>query len=330
MFVLTCDITIGQYRFNQVNQVKIEKSWRNLDDKATLKLPRASKLLEKSIKVGDPVSITLAYDGYTPRVEFEGYVKKIKPKVPLEIECEDPTHLLRQTHIKAVWKEPTSVKSVVDYIISKVNEQNPNNPITLSRDIGKINLAKYRISGVSAAEAINKLKENYGLAAYFTGHQLYIGMAFSELSGRVGYDMGKNVIKNDLTFRKAEDVKIKVKATSILKDNTHFSIEAGDEGGDERTLFFHDITEKKELREQAENKLATLKFDGYEGHITSFLIPYAQPGMTAVVTDPEFAKLRDGSYMIDSVTTTFGTRGARRKVELGVLLAKKENNGDEN
>lgn len=328
MFTLTCQIKIGDITLNQINDVKIEKSWRNLDDKAMLKLPRAHKLLSENFEVGQPVAITLAYEGVQSKVEFEGYVKKIKPNVPLVLECEDPTWLLRRTHIEHVWKAATTVKEVVTYIVDQVNSESNATPITLSGDIQEIKLDKYRITGVSAAEAINKLKESYGLTAYFRGHELYIGMAYGRIEGRVGYHMARNVIKNNLTFRRKEDVKVKVKATSITKDNQTLTVELGDAKGDQRTLFFYNVTDEKVLKEMAETKLGELKFDGYEGNISTFLIPYATPGMTAVITDPDHPDLKNGSYVIDSVTTTFGMRGARRKVELGALIAQ-TNESDE-
>lgn len=329
MFTLTCQIKIGDITLNQVNDVKIEKSWRNLDDKAMLKLPRVNKLLSKSFKVGQPVSITLAYEGVQNTVEFEGYVKKIKPNVPLVLECEDPTWLLRQTNIENVWKTQTTVKDIVAYIVEQVNKESKATPITLSGAIEEIKLDHYRIEPVSAAQAINKLKETYGLAAYFKGHELYIGMAYGKPEGRVGYHMARNVIKNNLTFRSKEDVKIKVKATSITRDNQTLTIEAGDKKGDQRTLFFYNVTDEKVLRNKVETELGKLKFDGYEGNLTTFLVPYATPGMTAVVTDPDHPGLKNGSYVIDSVTTTFGMRGARRQVELGALIAAQTNEPDE-
>ncbi len=137
--------------------------------------------------------------------------------------------------------------------------------------------------------------------------------------------MARNVIKNNLTFRRKEDVKIKVKATSITKDNKTLTVELGDEKGDQRSLFFYNVTDKTALTETAEAKLAELKFDGYEGSISTFLIPYATPGMTAVIIDPDHPDLKNGSYVIDSVTTTFGMRGARRKVELGALVGAETN-----
>lgn len=323
MFTLACDITIGKTRLNQVNDLKIEKSWKNLDDKAMIKLPRVNKLLSENFKAGDPVSICLAYEGIDSCLEFEGYVKKVKPNIPLIIECEDPTWLLRQTSINHSWKGQIKLHEVVSYIIDEVNKQGLGKSVTLAAAIDDIILTDYPISGVSAAEAINNLRKTYGLAAYFRGHELYVGLAYGRLLGDVAYDVSRNVIKNNLTFRNAEDVKVRVKATSIQKNNEFRTIEIGDTTGDQRSLFFYNIEEGPHLENRAKTELEKLKYDGYEGYITTFLIPYAAPGMTGVITDPDHPKLKNGSYVIDSVTTTFGTKGARRKIELGTLVGTK-------
>lgn len=328
MFALTCKIKIGDVVMNHVHDIKIEKSWRNLDDKAMIKFPRANKLLAKRFKVGDPVSIELAYDGNFKQVEFEGYVKKIMPNIPLVIECEDPVWLLRQASVNLEWRN-TTVRKVVQEIVEIANKANADResiPIILPANEEKeeVQLSTFRITNVSAAEAINKIKQEFGLTAYFKGHQLYVGLAYGKPGKRVGYHVARNVIKNNLTFRRKEDIKIKVKAISILQDNERMVVETGDENGDQRTLFFQNVSDEKELLKMAETRLDKLKYDGFEGDITTFLIPYAEPGMTGVVTDPDQEEQKNGSYVIDSVVTTFGVRGARRKVELGALVGTTE------
>ena len=104
MFVLQAIIKIGDYTFRAVHNVKITKSVDELADTCTIELPTHFKVAkggeslytEKAIKVGDKVSVTLAYEGVYSGVEFEGYVKKVKPSIPVSIECEDAMYLLRR------------------------------------------------------------------------------------------------------------------------------------------------------------------------------------------------------------------------------------------
>jgi hypothetical protein len=74
-----------------------------------------------------------------------------------------------------------------------------------------------------------------------------------------------------------------------------------------------------ELEEMAKAAIEKLKYDGFEGDVTSFLIPFATRGMKAKILDSEHPN-REGNYFIKKVVTTFGTGGARRKVSIGNKL----------
>ena len=122
---------------------------------------------------------------------------------------------------------------------------------------------------------------------------------------------------NDLKFHAKDDMKIKVKAINIKKDNSRTEVEVGDEDGAVRTFNFYNVASQAELEKLAGQKLDEMKFDGYEGKINTLLIPGAIPGMTAQLTDTLFPE-RGGNYYIESVKTSYGTGGARREVELGI------------
>lgn len=87
MFVLTCDIKIGNKRTSTVHHVSIKRSVYSLGDTATIKLPVTAILKQsgqptvkietaEAVEVGDRVEIRLGYDNRL-RVEFVGYVKNI-------------------------------------------------------------------------------------------------------------------------------------------------------------------------------------------------------------------------------------------------------------
>lgn len=327
MFTLICDIRIGTTRMTQVHTVKIEKAWSNLADTATVKLPRAQELYKNRFKIGDPVSIRLGYENAQEVREFEGYVKKVKPGIPLEIECEDATYLLRKTTVKCAEEVPTDLKTMVTKVIDWVNEGLEENAkkIVLKESLPEVNLPHCRIPSQTAAAWISGVKKQYGLAVYFRGHDFFIGMAYKPVGDKVKYQMGVNVINHLLSYQTADEVQFKVTAKSILKDNKSFSVEAGDANGESRTLYFYNIKKEETLKERAETEILKYKFTGFKGSLTSFLIPYVEPNMTAQVVHPDYTGF-EGSYVVDSVVTTFGVAGARRKVELGVLVGAEKNN----
>jgi hypothetical protein len=318
-FVLTCQIAIGNHLFDQVHQVEIEKSWKTLGDSATIKLPYEG--WARSIKPGDPVSIRLGYMGKYDREEFTGYVSQVDETKPLEILCEDNIYLMKRVNIKASYSN-INLKELVQNIVNEVNSKYPEAGIKLHSQIQDVQFEKFRLNNVTAANAMKKLREEYGLTSLFLGNQLYVGQAYTETPAdlpTVNYSFQYNVIEHALKYHKAEDVRLKVKAINIRKDNTRTEIELGDEDGELRTLHFYNINNEAQLKLLAKEELQRLKFDGYEGDFLTFLIPFSEPGMAADIRDPQYPE-RSGKYFIDEVTTTFGINGARRKVKPGIKL----------
>ena len=296
-----------------LHHVKIESGWEMLEDRATVQLGDLKGQLASIIKPGFEIKVELGYKGVYEGVEFEGYIKRVKPNVPMELECEDSLYILRKKNLSKAWKA-TDLKELVSFIIEGTG-------IELSGKLPEVKFEKFRLDNVNGADALNKLKEEYGLVAYFRGKQLFVGLAYSEKPGEVTYNFHKNIPFDgmDLTYRTEDEIKIKVVAKSILKDNTKIEVEAGDKDGEQRTIIRYNIKDKAQLKQLAEDELKKLKFEGYEGNLTTFLVPYATHLMTANIEDPEYPS-RSGKYVIDKVTTTYGTEGARRIIEPGLKI----------
>ncbi|HAX15710.1 MAG: late control protein [Leeuwenhoekiella sp.] len=322
MFILDANIRIGDFLFPQVNGVKITKSVDLLSDTAEVKLPMSAlfgnrelgytrKQLEGEIKAGDKVSITLAYLGVFEKEEFVGYVRWIKPNVPtITIECEDAIYLVRQKTINKNFKA-TTLKKVLQEIVAGTG-------VELAGDIPDVNFDKFILKNVNGAEALEKIREEYGLYLFIDdAGLLYAGLRQTKNIGEsVSYDLYRNVVKHDLKFRRAEDVRIALKVVGVQKDNTKVTVVVGDLTGEQRTIYRYNVSDKEVLKKLGEAELSELKYTGYEGTITGFLVPYATRGMTVNITDENYPE-RAGSYFVPKVTTTFGTSGARREVELG-------------
>jgi hypothetical protein len=324
-FVLKCQITIGKYRTDMINEVRIEKSWRELGDSCTIKVPVNFLVQGQNLKsqdifsTGMKVTVKLWYDGLEEHTEFEGYVKRISPNVPFEVECEDNVYLFRKTNLSKSWKS-TTLKEIVRYIAEQVNAKH-NSSITISGELPAVNFKQFRLSNVNAAQALQKLKEEYGLSAYFQGNELFVGLAYQQDLGRVKYSLAWNVVEYDLEEKREEDYDIKVKAIGIRPNNTKIEVQVGDKNGEQRTIFKYNVNSKAELETFAKEEMKKLKYTGFDGTLTTLLYPYAEPLMTAELKDPEYNNKRAGIYVIDSVTTVFGESGATREVELGVKVS---------
>jgi hypothetical protein len=192
--------------------------------------------------------------------------------------------------------------------------------IRIVNTVPEINFRTFAFRSVNAAQALEKLRKEYGLTMYFTGlTTMVVGLA-SETDGTVvKYTIGRNVIDHDLEWESEEDVSLKIKAVAVSKNNTFTEKTVGDEDGDLRTIFLYNLEDGENLKERAEQELLKYKYSGYRGSLTGFLQPSCEVGNTVELKDEVFEN-RDGSYLVEATTMTLSDRGGRRKVTLGLKL----------
>lgn len=327
MLALTCHIEIGKYQFSYTAEVAIHSSWRTLTDTASVKLPnyKANKL-DDAIQIGDPVKIALGYNGTDKlKTEFEGYVTEKRPNLPFEISCEDMMFLLKREKLPNETLEKPTIEKVINHIIEPLNKKREaTKKIRILTDGAFITTAieSFKFENDSPASALQALKDKYGLAIYFRKNELYVGFAYGEtnLTSRPpeNYHLQKNIVSTRLTYKEKTNDIINVKAVSTLEDATVLEANAvdGDVDGYTEVLRFYQIDDRKRLAELASEHLGRIKYEGYEGTITTFGIPHVQHGHKAAIKDEAYPA-RAGTYYIDDVDTTFGTGGFRRTIRLG-------------
>lgn len=330
MFVLTCDIKIGDKRFTAVNEVTVKRSIYSLGATATVKLPVTAVLRSvedeakksgenredkpkpvvrvetaQAIAVGDRVEIRLGYDN-RHRLEFRGYVKTIDLKTPLEIICEDEFWTCRRRNV-------TNGGTVALADLLKKCGLEVGYAETLT-------LRNFAVPDKPVSSVLSKLTKDYGLSVFFDlDGQVYACRPEKAVGDAVRYEFRRNVVDDDsLRYMNRAEVKMHIKAVCYKKDGTKVEAKKGVEGGTSKTLYFYDVENMQELAVLAGRELDRLTSDGYEGGITTFLGPYAAPGMLAELTDPMYPD-RTGKYYIETVETTFGLQGGRRKVEIGMM-----------
>lgn len=312
--VLDCIVTIGKYRFDGVSEIQIVNSRKQLGNTANIKLPNkwSGKFLCNVISGGDEVTVKIGYNGEL-REEFVGYVRDVAFNTPVEINCEDEFYSLRKIKPTAASFHETTLKNVLKHLVPS---------ITLI-DIPEVTLVNFQVyANKSVMFALQQLRDSYGLEIYFKNKELYAGVPLTEKTSAssevVIYDLERNVIDPRLNYRRKEDVRIRVSAISITSENKVVKKDVGDDDASTTlTLHFYGIESVAELQRQAEEKLKVLKYDGFDGSLQTFGLPYIEPGMIAKIIDKRFDGAREGKYFSDVVTTTFGVNGFRRDVKIG-------------
>jgi hypothetical protein len=319
MYRLTTKITLGNYSFNFCNEVEIESSWQDLTDTATIIIPKQLTADNKPVvngteavfKVGDMVQFELGYEFQNDTV-FQGYISDIKPKIPLEIKCEDAMWLLKQNSFKKTFKAVT-VKELVSYITRGLKA-----PVEAVFSFPDMQLGKFRINNATGAQVLEELRKTYGILSFFRESKLYVGFAYSHTDTNyrniIPLQFTPNVIADDLIYKDKNNQKIKIKAISIHQDNKQEEYETGDGDGQLVPVFTYNKSHA-DLKKLADNMLSIYKVDGFQGKLTTFGKPFIRQGDAVELRDYKLPE-RNGTYLIKKVVRTFGQGGYRQELEL--------------
>ncbi|WP_317899420.1 hypothetical protein [Aurantibacillus circumpalustris] len=297
-------ITIGDYEFTHCHSFTTTKSWKQMTQTASIKMHNIAGLLG-AIKVGDAVEIQGAYDDEYI-TEFKGYVSEILPTMPVEIKCEDEMWNLKQTTKSGSWKSIT-LKNLLKFLV-------PDATI----DCPEVTLSPFRISeNTTVAYALQKLKDDFLLTSYYREKTLFIGLPYIEKNlPEVVYHFQKNAKATGLIYKRKEDLRIKVKAVSVLPNNQRIEKEFGDSDGNSITLHFYNKQES-ELKALAQEQIDRMKYDGYKGTFRSLGgRPYVDHSWTLWLEDDYFPEREQGVFA-DMVVTNYGPEGYNRTITPG-------------
>lgn len=317
MFTLGYDIRLGDFRLGMLDKVEIHRSVELLADTATIVLPGAeyNKALEVEslIKRGDPVSITIGYEETGLREEFRGWIQRISTDDgSITIECEDDLYKFRKSIPNEELKQ-VKLESLLKKVISGIGGSYKLD-CTYSWTY-----EKFVISNATGYDVLKKVQEECGADIYLADDTLHVHAPAEAVGDDVYYDFSLNVEECDLTYRTAEDRKVQVVVKATMPDGTVKEIETGSTGGDKVEIRCA-TSDEASMRQRGQTEVKRLSFDGYEGNITTWLIPYCKPGDTAELRDEDYPE-KDGRYFVQAVTTEFSRDGGKRTVELGFRLS---------
>lgn len=207
------------YVLDFVNDVEIKSSWKNLTTTAKVVFPRSVYIQTTTGNVswvgqsaytpqqgntqppiilrGDRISINLGYyynpgNGYVTQTneEFNGFITKVNPKMPMELECEDNMWLLKQTQCpnKVFQASQYNMQSIIKYLLNNpVLPTDTSNPsyIYLNQVIApsikkfnvfngegqsstiETNVGDFRTQNETIAAVLMRLRKDYKLECFF-------------------------------------------------------------------------------------------------------------------------------------------------------------------
>ena len=317
MYTLDFEVKIGEFYLGMVDNITIHKSVELLADTCEIILPaaRLNKALEieEQIKRGDEVSVSIGYKEVGIKEEFKGYLQRISTDGgSIKLFCEDDLFQFR----KDLPNEELKKISLSDLLSKVVKGIGKNYKVNCSYTWV---YDKFVIRDATGYDVLKKVQEECGADIYLKDGVLHIHPPGEVVGKERFYDFAVNIEEAELSFKRAEDKKVKVVVKAIMPDGKVKEIEVGSTGGEKVEVKCHaSDTASMKARGEAEVKRRT--FDGYDGSITTWLIPECNPGDTASIHDGDYT-YKDGTYFVRSVTTEFSEGGGKRKVELGYRLS---------
>lgn len=293
-----------------VTAVEITRDTEKLTTEAKITLPKKLKWNGSSeipVRRGDSVRISLGYDDDL-QLAFVGYVRDVGCKTPVVITCEDEMFRLKQMPaVKKAYRSVTLETLLKDQGIT-----------CLLNIMGEQSLGAYRVTADTVASLLGKLSEQ-GVRSFFRYENgepvLYCGVVFERGSAPSQvFRTGLNIISDQsLRQQKAENMRLRVKAVSLMPDNKKIKVEVGDADGELRTLHTYNKTES-ELKAWAEQEIRRLKRDGLTGSFTTFGASLVDCLDTiGIVIDGN----RAGVYQVRKNAIRYGESGFRQEITLG-------------
>ena len=316
MFRLCAKIEIKGDRawsFDFVNAVEITRDTEKLTTEAKIIMPKKVKWDKADkipVKRGDSVKISLGYDDNL-QTAFVGYVRDVGFKTPIVITCEDEMFKLKQMPTKKKAYRSVSLETLL-------KDQGISYRLNI---IGEQALGAYRVTADTVAALLGKLSEQ-GIRSFFRYENgapvLYCGVLFErDTRPAQVFKTGLNIISDQsLQQQKAENMRLRVKAVSLMPDNKKIKVEVGDADGEHRTLHTYNKTES-ELKAWAEQEIKRLKRDGLTGSFTTFghtLVDCLDA--IGIVIDG----VKSGVYQVKKNVVKYGDSGYRQEITLGLRV----------
>jgi len=343
---LKANISIGDKVIKNVTNLQIVSGWDIFTDTCVITLPKKMQEKGKSIvtgddslfKIGNKVEVALSYHPNEEKKVFQGYLSRVKPGIPMVLECEDAMWLLKQVPMNCSSKEPITLGKLFSEFDKAIGEAGGDSEFLnnlkeikfdSSDEFKETELGKFRSGqGQSITSVLDDLKKKFGFHSWVRENTVYVvGATYYKTidSEPSTFGFQSDIISSELEYKDEDDVKITITGISVLdkpEDPTTDKIEvtAGDTGGQQKLLYFHNM-KKGDLQTKVDGIVPDYKYTGFFGAFLTFGEPTVFHGGRVELEDKK-EKTRNGIYLIKGVEYSFGMGGFRQKIKLGAKIPK--------
>lgn len=316
MFTMAYDIKVGDYRLGMLEKVEINRSVELLADTAVITLPaaeyNAALDVESKIRRGDRVVISLGYEETGLVEEFRGWVQRVgTDNGTVTLECEDDLFKFR-VGLDDQQKSNITLADLLRLVVAGIGG---GYGIDCSYSW---TYEKFTINSATGFDVLKKVQEESGADIYIQDGVLHVHAPGEKVGKDIIYDFSQNVQSCDLNYRRADERRVQVVVKAVMPDGKVKERHYGSTGGDKVEVKCA-TSDDESMRLRGESEHKRLSFDGYDGSITTWLVPFIMPGDCADMHDADY-DYKDGRYYVRAVKTEFGSSGGTRTIELGFRL----------
>lgn len=325
MFRMTADIFVEGFKPFSPHSVTWKRSIDQYSDSSLIQIPSIAMLKSgtnyqqvetgKQFKEGMMVNVFCGYDD-NKWARFKGFISRVNYKIPVELECEGFSYLLRKKmDLSMSFKSGVSLKEVLNKIIEGTSIRLSDRIIDF-----KIN-SPVVMKSVTGTQALDWLKDRLAQTVYFNYDELYVGLRHLEPKIDRRFRLGWNTVKEeDLKFSlDREHTEVRFQLQSRNKDGGYTKEVYDSKYSRTKVKKIYVRLEESYLKKMAEDAKKTLLNRGYEGSFTAFAIPVVEPGMSVTLDDKRYTE-RKGTYIVDEVKGSFDKNGGRQLIKIGSKL----------
>jgi hypothetical protein len=326
MFRMTASVSIGNFKPVKPNSLRWTTSVDNYSDSAVVKLPAITRIKKEGdqydrvqtglqFKEGDKVLIYAGYDG-SNELRFSGFIRRINFTIPVELECEGYSYLLRKKTFTRSYTKGWKLKKLL-------TDLTEGTAIKLSKSIPDIIVqTNVQFKNSTGTDVLEWIKDKMLLTSYFSFDTLYVGLRETDVTGNAKFRLNWNTVQDrDLKFstdKEFAQVKFVLdeprdkdgSRKKAVKDSKYTDTQVKKVGVRYDQSFLDKLAadEKKKLVNR-----------GYEGSFTAFLVPFVKPGMSVTIDDNKYPE-RTGKFFTDAVEGEFSESGGRQVIRIGNVL----------
>jgi hypothetical protein len=312
-----CDITIGDYRLREAENIQVESSWDKLTDTCIIKLPRRLYFAGKPVSNAGPwqrgqaVGVAFGYADSGVIGRFEGFITSVEAGTNITLHCEDAMYGLKRGSVSNHWPDGVNLRQLLTATIGS------------NVRAADVQLGAFKVDNASPAQVLDALRTEYQLPSFYRAGTLYSGLKFwPELQRTHTVVIGRNTAADSLEWNESGSEDFEIEAVGLYTEGGQqkkLSVKVGRPGGVKRTVHFYNLRTTAALEAAGRRELEKMDFTGYRGSVTLFGVPVVRHGDILDLRDNTYREHR-GRYLVKAVTSEFGSNGIRQKLELDARI----------